>query len=180
MSEVFPSEITGEPGAGAWAAPARRSRPTLGLLMLAVVAVAVPAAVAGNFLRENRFNAEVVWWLGIWGLGILLIAVAIGAWWWHSAAQVLLQVILVTGLFGLLISLGGILPDDDLIPHVAVVVAFAVTVTIPLVLRRRAVERHPPGPARDRLLGIAAVGLAAGLNLAVQIAYMILFTFLLR
>jgi hypothetical protein len=147
--------------------------------MLAVVAVAVPASVAGTILRTDASD-QAIWFLATWGLGILLVAVAIGAWWRHSAAQVLLQVILVTGLYASFFALAGIVPDDDLIPHVAVLLIFGATVVGPLVLRRRALERHPPGPSRDRLLGVAAVGLAAGLNYAVQITYMLVFQFLLN
>jgi hypothetical protein len=151
-------------------APARRSRPTLGLLMLAVVAVAIPASVAGTLLRDSS-STGAVWLLGLWGVGIVLVAIAIGAWWRHTTAQVLLQVIVVSGLFSAVFPLAAVIPNEDLVPHGAALLSFAVTVVIPLVLRRRALERHPPGPSRDRLLRLAAVGFAAGLNGVAQFVY---------
>lgn len=149
--------------------------------MLVVVAVAIPASILGTIARTGGgLDDDALWMFGLWGLGILLVALAIGAWWRHSAAQVTLQVILVTGLYASIFGISVIVPDGDLIPHVVAMLAFTVTVVLPLMMRRRALERHPPGAARNRLLGVAAVGLAAGLNFAAQVVYMFLFTVLLR
>jgi hypothetical protein len=176
MWPAFPLAIAAESSA---APPARRPRLTLGLLMLVVLAVALPASIVGTIYRVSSVRPGALGLLAFWGLGILVLAVAIGAWWRHSPLQVFGQVILVTGLYVAILALADLAPDRPM-PHAVVVLVLAVGVVLPLLLRRRALERVPPGLARERLLRVAAVGPAAALNLVGQLAYLVAAMALLR